>query len=138
MTPDNQLVQWISKDGVGVAILGVAAVLRGISYLPSQVSQSRNPVHVLETIAAPATWSWLWLAVGFLCLISIMWEHVRPMAAGSAISLHFLWAASFVVYTSRGWVTTIAYATISLLAVWGFARGRQHSPKGVPDRREDL
>lgn len=137
MDSNRQPVQWISKDGVGVAILGVASTLRGISYLPSQVSQSRNPAHVLETITAPATWSWLWLAVGFLCLVSIMWENARPMAAGSAISLHFMWAASFMVYTNRGWVTTIAYATISLLAVWGFSRGRQYSPKGVPDRRED-
>ena len=137
MRSKEQSLQWISKDGVGVAILGVAATLRGISYLPSQVNPNRNPAHVLETVAAPTTWSWLWLAVGIFCLASTMAERIRPMAAGSAISLHFLWAASFVVYNSWGWVTTIAYTTISLLAIWGFARGRQHSYKEVPECREE-
>ena len=41
---------------VGLGIIGMAALLRGISYLPNAVNQGRKAAHFLEELAAPAMW----------------------------------------------------------------------------------
>ena len=39
---------WITGDAVGLGIIGIAASLRGISYLPHVLDQSRKAAHFLE------------------------------------------------------------------------------------------
>ena len=55
---------WISSDSVGVFIIGLAALLRGISYMPFMVSPERPPAHLLEQVAPPALWAWPWVISG--------------------------------------------------------------------------
>lgn len=125
--------RWITSDAVGLGIIGLAASLRGISYLPHVVDQSRKAAHFLEEIAPPAVWSWVWISVGLLCLAAIPLRRLMPPAVGAGIGLHFMWATSFILSGGRGWVTAISYGAITLLALWAFGRGRRQPHREVPD-----
>lgn len=125
--------RWITSDAVGLAIIGMAASLRGISYLPNVVDQSRKAAHFLEGVAPPAVWSWVWIGIGLLCLAAIPLRRLMPPAVGAGIGLHFMWATSFILSGGRGWVTAISYGAITLLALWAFGRGRRQPHREVPD-----
>ncbi|ERS57597.1 hypothetical protein HMPREF1261_02270 [Corynebacterium sp. KPL1818] len=128
-----KLRTWLTSDAAGLAILGISIIVRGSSYLPMIVDQRRTPVHFLESLAEPSTWSWVWLTIGLFCLAAIPLRHARPLAVGLGIGIHFMWAVSFIVSGGRGWVTAIGYATITLLALWAFGRGRAPDKLEVPE-----
>lgn len=127
---------WISSDSVGLFIIGLAAFLRGISYMPFMVSPERPPAHLLEQVAPPALWAWPWVIGGVLCFAAIVVPRLSPPAVGAAVGLHFLWAVSFLVSGGRGWVSSIGYGAVTALALWAFSRGRLQYSAAVPSLKE--
>lgn len=123
----------LTSDGAGLTIIGISAILRGVSYLPWVVGQRRKAAHFLETLADPSAWSWVWIGVGIFCLLAIPFRQAVPPAVGIGIGIHFMWAVSFIVSGGRGWVTAIGYSTITLLALWAFGRGRAPDKLEVPE-----
>lgn len=116
----------LSGDGLGLAIIGVSSLLRGVSYMPGIRGEHSRPAHLLEYFGEPAAWSPLWLAVGLLCIVAaIGWKAARPAAVGGAVGIHALWALSFLAIGGRGWVTALSYGSIALIALWAFGRGRR-------------
>lgn len=128
---------WISSDAVGVFIIGMAALMRGISYMPFMVNPERSPAHLLEHIAPPTMWAWPWLISGVLCLAAIIYPRLTPPAVGAGIGLHFLWSVSFLAMGGRGWVTSIGYGAVTALALWAFSRGRLQYSAEVPVLKGD-
>ncbi len=127
-----QLSRRLLSDEMGLAILGVLGTARGISYFPPLVNPDRSPAHLLEMVAPPPVWGVVWVLAGAGCLAAIAWRRSQPIAVGTMVGMHFLWAFTFVTNGGRGWVTSIIYLSVFGLAFWGFARGRRE-PELVPE-----
>lgn len=124
--------RWISSDAAGLLIIGLAAGLRGVSYLPYFVDSDRKPAHFLEQAAPPEVWAGPWILSGVLCFLAIWVSRLTPPAVGAGVGLHFLWAVSFLLSGGRGWVSSIGYGAVTALAVWAFSRGRLQPAAEVP------
>lgn len=131
-TPRAAWQQRLTTDETGLLIIGVATLLRGVSYLPVVLDQERAPAHFMEQLAPAGMWAWGWLAVGVLCLVSLVAVRAQPIAVGLAVGIHFMWAVSFTVSGGRGWVSALSYGAIALMSLWAFGRGRQTPPVAPP------
>lgn len=128
--------KWLTSDAIGLIIIGAATILRGVSYLPPLVNTDRRAAHLLEHLAAPTTWAWVWLAVGALALAGAAVRPIRPLAVGSSIGLYIMWATSFILIGGRGWVPALSYGTVALLSLWAFSRGRMMEVPPLPQMEE--
>ncbi|MGV0327293.1 hypothetical protein ACUY2E_10205 [Corynebacterium confusum] len=107
-----------------------------MSYLPPLVNADRRAAHLLEHLAAPSTWAWVWLAVGLLALTAAAARRLRPLAVGASIGIYILWATSFTLIGGRGWVSALSYGSVALLALWAFSRGRMTEVPPLPKMKE--
>lgn len=121
----------LTSDEMGLLILGVLGLARGISYFPPMVDPHRPPAHALEHIFNPPVWGALWALAGIGCLVAILWRRPQPLAVGAVVGMHFIWAVSFLAGDGRGWVSALSYLCVFALAFWAFARGRRE-PELVP------
>lgn len=122
--------RFIRSDAMGLLILAVATIARGVSYLRPFVNPERDPAHWLEGLLQPTLWAWVWIAGGLLALASCFIDRLQPAALGITVGLHTAWAFSFIGGTmtgdtSRGWVSAISYITILALSLWAFGRGQR-------------
>lgn len=117
----------VTSDGAGLAALGVAALVRAVSYTPGNVNVDRNPAHWLEGLLPVHAWAVVWLFIAAACLVAIIAPRLMPMAVGLSVALNFFWALSFVGLwvlgdSPRGYVSALGYGTVAYLTVWGFGR----------------
>ena len=122
--------RFLRSDSMGLFILAVATIARGVSYLSPFLNPNRNPAHWLEGLMQPTLWAWVWIAGGLLALASCFASRLQPAALGITVGLHTAWALSFIGSTmtgdtSRGWVSAISYITILALSLWAFGRGQR-------------
>ena len=122
--------RFVRSDAMGLLILSVATIARGVSYLRPFVNPDRDPAHWLEGLMQPTMWAWVWIAGGVLALASCFAARLQPAAVGITVGLHTAWAFSFIGGTmtgdtSRGWVSAISYITILALSLWAFGRGQR-------------
>ena len=47
----------VTSDQAGLAVLGVTALVRAVSYAPFSVDTTRNPAHWLEGLLPAPAWS---------------------------------------------------------------------------------
>lgn len=123
----------VTSDGAGLATLGVAALVRAVSYTPGNVNVDRNPVHWLEGLLPAPAWAVVWLLIAVACMAAIITPRLLPMAVGMTVAINALWALSFIGITitgesSRGYVSALGYAAVAFLTMWGFGRGRDIAP----------
>lgn len=117
----------VTSDGAGLAALGVAALVRAVSYTPGNVNVDRAPAHWLESLLPIPAWGVVWLFIAAACLVAIITPRLMPMAVGLSVALNFFWALSFIGIwvlgeSPRGYVSALGYGTVAYLAVWGFGR----------------
>lgn len=117
------------SDATGLIILGVAAIVRAISYAPGLVNVDRSPAHWLEGLLPAPAWSLMWLGIAVVCVAAIIAPRLLPVAVGLTVAINVLWGLSFVGITitgdsSRGYVSSLGYFAVAFLAMWGFGRGR--------------
>lgn len=123
----------VTSDGAGLAALGIAALVRAVSYAPAFVNENRNPVHWLEGLLPAPAWAVVWLLIVVACMTAIITPRLLPMAVGMTVAINALWALSFIGITitgesSRGYVSALGYAAVAFLTTWGFGRGRDIAP----------
>lgn len=121
-----------TTDGMGLLILGVASIGRGISYAPGVMEHSSRASHVAESWLPMDVWFVVWVAIGLLCIVSArFWRSkIAAAAVGLSVGIHFMWGASFLWGTlsgemPRGYVSALSYIAICFLALWAFSRGRR-------------
>lgn len=117
------------SDATGLVILGIAAIVRAISYAPGMVNVDRNPAHWLEGLLPAPAWSLVWLGIAVVCVAAIIESRLLPVAVGLTVAINALWALSFLGITitgesPRGYVSALGYFAVAFLAMWGFGRGR--------------
>lgn len=122
--------RFVRSDAMGLLILAVATIARGVSYLRPFVNPDRDPAHWLEGLLQPTLWAWVWIAGGLLALASCFIDRLQPAALGITVGLHTAWAFSFIGGTMTGdspraWVSAISYITILALSLWAFGRGQR-------------
>ncbi|MCH6196891.1 hypothetical protein MHT86_05175 [Corynebacterium mastitidis] len=113
---------------VGLLILTVGVVLRGVCYLPAVVPADHR-VPALERVLPLSAWAALWLAAGAFCLACLMLHRGLGPAVGICVALHFLWgllylSAWLLDESPRGYATALTYFMVVALTYWGFGRGR--------------
>ena len=128
----QRLRHFATTDGMGLLILGAASIGRGVSYAPGIIPESTRSSHVAETWLPMTTWSFVWVAIGVLCVIAAGYSRSKAaaVAVGLSVGIHFLWGASFLWGSltgdmSRGYVSALSYLAICFLALWAFSRGRR-------------
>lgn len=126
----DKLMGYVSSNAAGLALCGVAAFARGMSYTPILVNQDRKAVHYLEMMLPPAWWGTIWITIGVLCVASVWCRKLAPLAAGLCVGIHASWGCSFMAVqildegNSRAWVSAISYWLVCALMIWGFSRRR--------------
>ncbi|GAB3946685.1 hypothetical protein [Corynebacterium tapiri] len=121
------------SDWVGVIILTVASLMRGVYYLPAFAP--------LEDLSHPwwlnvRWWAYIWLVTGGIGLAACVARLARvthqltvPIASGLLVAVHFFWAMVLMVgvisgYNPRGYVNATTFLLICALATWAFGKGR--------------
>ena len=127
-----ELKRFTTSDGMGLLIIGILALLRGLSYAPWIIPAEARGSHVAETWLPMDAWSVLWTALGLLCVAaSMFWaSRAAAVAVGLSVALHSLFGFSFLWGTihhdmDRGWVSALSYFAIALLTLWAMGRGRR-------------
>lgn len=123
----------VTSDKAGLAILGVTALVRAVSYTPGFVNTQRNPAHWLEGLLPTPAWAVVWLLIAAVCIAAIIAPLLLPIAVGMTVAINTLWALSFIGITitgesPRGYVSALGYAAVAFLTMWGFGRGREIAP----------
>ena len=123
----------VTSDQAGLAVLGVTAFVRAVSYAPFSVDTTRNPAHWLEGLLPAPAWSIVWLLIAVACMVAIITPRLLPIAVGLTVAINMLWALSFIGITitgesARGYVSALGYAAVAFLTMWGFGRGREIAP----------
>ena len=119
----------VTGDQAGLAVLGVTALVRAVSYAPFFVDTTRNPAHWLEGLLPAPAWSIVWLLIAAACMVAIITPRLLPIAVGVTVAINAMWALSFIGITitgesPRGYVSALGYAAVAFLTMWGFGRGR--------------
>lgn len=123
----------VTSDQAGLAVLGVTALVRAVSYAPFFVDTTRNPAHWLEGLLPAPAWSIVWLLIAVACMVATITPRLLPIAVGLTVAINALWALSFIGITitgesPRGYVSALGYAAVAFLTMWGFGRGREIAP----------
>ena len=123
----SSLLDRLKSDTTGMLILGLLTLARGVSYLPPLKNQDAAPSHFLEGLFPPMVWGVIWILVGAACLVAAFLPKAMPAVFGAGVGLHAAWAFSFLGETfagdsSRGYVSSISYIGLALLAIWGMSR----------------
>lgn len=131
--------RFVTSDGMGLLIVGIVALARGVSYAPGVMPDEARASHIAETWLPMGIWALVWSIVGILCLIAVFrwWTRLAAMAVGLAVGLHFLFASSFLWGSihgdmSRGWVSALSYYAISFIILWAMGRGRREDGEVIP------
>lgn len=124
-----RLHRWAATDACGLVILGVLAIVRGVSYVPPLVDPSRPPTHYMEMLLSPPAWAVVWITIGAGCLVAACWRPLQPLAVGVIVGIHAVWAASFIAATllgeqSRAWVSSLGYIATVALTLYAYRRGQ--------------
>ena len=119
----------VTSDQAGLAILGLTALVRAVSYAPWFVNTDRTPAHWLEGLLPAPAWSFVWLVIAVACMAAVITPRLLPIAVGLTVAINTLWALSFIGITitgesTRGYVSALGYAAVAFLTMWGFGRGR--------------
>ena len=132
MPSPKQARRFASTDGMGLIILGLSCIGRGVSYFPFARGDSAGRAHYAEEWLDMTIWAIIWVAVGiFAIAVSGRWSApAAATATGLTVGLHALWASSLLLSTfsgdmSRGYVSAISYLAIVALSLWAFGRGRR-------------
>ena len=123
----------VTSDNAGLAILGITAFVRAVSYAPWLVDMDRTPAHWLEGLLPAPAWSIVWLLIAVACMAAIITPRLLPIAVGVTVAINAMWALSFLGITitgesTRGYVSALGYAAVAFLTMWGFGRGREIAP----------
>lgn len=123
----------VTSDKAGLAVLGITALVRAVSYTPGVVDTSREPAHWLEGLLPAPAWSIVWLLIAAACMAAILAPRLLPIAVGVTVAINMLWALSFIgIWVSgesaRGYVSALGYFAVAFLTMWGFGRGREIAP----------
>ena len=70
----------VTSDRAGLAVLGVTALVRAVSYAPFSVDTTRNPAHWLEGLLPAPAWSVVWLLIAVACMAAIITPRLLPIA----------------------------------------------------------
>ena len=123
----------VTSDQAGLAILGLTALVRAVSYAPWFVDTDRTPAHWLEGLLPAPAWAIVWLVIAVACMAAIITPRLLPMAVGMTVAINAMWALSFIGITitgesPRGYVSALGYAAVAFLTMWGFGSGRETAP----------
>ncbi|WP_293954802.1 hypothetical protein [uncultured Corynebacterium sp.] len=123
----SRIERAVTSDATGLNILGLIAIVRGVSYF--RVDVNRIPAHWLEGQLSPTVWAWVWILIGVGCFAAAVVPRILPITVGLAVGLNSLWALSFLIIwatgdSSRAYVSALGYLATAGLATWGFGRGR--------------
>lgn len=126
----------VTSDQAGLAVLGVTALVRAVSYAPFSVDATRKPAHWLEGLLPAPAWPIVWLLIAAACMVAIIAPRLLPIAVGLTVAINSMWALSFIGITitgesPRGYVSALGYAAVAFLTMWGFGRGREIAPMRI-------
>ncbi|MPV52840.1 hypothetical protein GCO27_07130 [Corynebacterium sp. zg331] len=113
---------------VGLLILTVGVLLRGVCYLPTAVPADYR-IPALEGVLPLTVWAVVWLSAGAFCLVCLATRRGLAPAVGVCVSLHFLWGLLYLSAwalheSSRGYASALTYFMVVALTYWGFGRGQ--------------
>ena len=119
-----------SSDWVGLLIISLACLLKGITYLPFAVDD--GPIPAVERWIPMWIAAAVWIGVGMLGLLAVWRRRGGPLMVGAGTSLHVLWGLLYMGAwlsgaSERSYVTSILYFAFAAMVLWGYGRG----PKGV-------
>lgn len=122
-----RLREWMKTDAPPMTVLGLLAIIIGISYV---VGTPVPPYHPIETVTFVGFFGVLWICDGLVLLACVFYPRskVAGAAVGVAVGLCYAWAGSLVAqfmfaedhsirYLSRAAIY-VAVGTLVLYIVW--------------------
>lgn len=116
--PAERLRSALLTDAPGLVLLGIGALVRGISFWDSEPTG-----HPAENFLGMDLWGVVWLVLAAGCLIgaSRPGSRVFLWAYGAAMGLHIGWGSSLAV--SGFWLTASWYWLFPAAILWSVWRG---------------
>lgn len=113
----------------GALILAFIDASRGLSYFPVSMNVPPVPPHWFERLFTYPVWGGIWIAVAVICFAAAFYRPAIPVAVGLTMALHGASAAAVLAgwvmqEVPGGWSLALPYASISVLILWAWSRGR--------------
>ncbi|MFI5504452.1 hypothetical protein ACFLIN_03695 [Corynebacterium kutscheri] len=123
---------FLMTDATALIVMGVASLVRGVSYLPVFMPPPRITSHPVEGTIPVEGWALVWIAISVLCLTAAV-THLPVLdatAIGLGIGLHVMWGLSFITSTlvdgsPRAWTSSIGMLSTAALVSWAVWRGKR-------------
>lgn len=132
--PAERLRAVLLTDAGAMLILGVAMIVRGLSYRDLESVALFHPMDVSLPLWVDSA---LWTGVGVVLVVAARWHEcmIARLALSAATGLLTLWGLLFLFappaqFTQRG-VMYLALALVTLWAVWRGRRGEIRVVEGV-------
>lgn len=111
----------LSPRGWGLALMGLACLLRAWSYLEPGLTAPPNQLTFVSEYLPVTSYALLWAVTGVILFVSVFVRRVIPWALGLFAGMHLMWALSFFsawafLGSPRAWVSAISYVTLAGLA----------------------
>lgn len=116
------------SDRVGILILSLSSIVRGIFYAPPVIPEGHR-IPAIEGIAPLELWAVVWIAIGIIGIISLAVERLEATAIGLFVSINVAWGLLYIGAwiagaSNRGYITSLSYWVIAAITMWAFGRGR--------------
>ena len=111
---------------VGLLIIALACLLKGVTYLPFAVDD--EPVPAVEKWIPMWIAAAVWIGVGLVGILAVWARRGGPMMVGAGTALHVLWGMLYMGAwlsgaSERGYVTAILYFAFAAMVLWGYGHG---------------
>ena len=135
MTKADRWARICTSDWMGVIIVSVLFIVKGVSYLPPLKSVD---VPSAEHWADAWVWATVWMTVGVIGVVCTAVRRGGPLIAGLLTAVLFLWGLMYEydfvrtalsdAETSRGWANGAVYIAFAAVLWWAFRRGEPVAP----------
>lgn len=121
-----------------LAIIAVAALLRGWAYLGPGIRTQGDHLSFLDGVVPLSAWAGVWVFTGVLALVGTRIEHVARLAMSFSVGLWGAWALSYFVAwafldETNAWINAVPLAGFAgLIAIVSYLMEPPHRD------REDL
>lgn len=120
---------WAMNLGPLLILLGVAALSRGLAYLPRITPPIERAPHPVEGVLPMTVWGWAWVAAALFAFFAVARpEKNAPWSVGLLVGLNGVWCLSYFADAVLGGhmlnvVPSAQHGALAGVALWSVWKG---------------